>query len=191
MSQSSIVGAISTSLAKALWAGLEFAPDISSIISSENQVSLEPPFRLFSENAPNQNALSVYLYRVVENPDLKNRPPFANPAPDYSQPPLALTCSYLVTPLTESAVKDQKLLARAMQILYDNAIMTVDGNEIRISLDALSLEDMTKLWSSFVRPFRLSVVYQVRVVLIDSERSTRAERVVRKQLEFEPMEPAP
>jgi hypothetical protein len=49
----------------------------------------------------------------------------------------------------------------------------------------MSLEDMTKLWSAFMRSLRLSVSYEVKVVFIDSERETAGEQVRRKRLNFE------
>ncbi len=80
-----------------------------------------------------------------------------------------------------------------MQIFYDNAIIknsSLKGvlkdttEELRIILNPISMEDMTKLWSSFMRPYHLSVSYEVKVVSIDSERQTEAERVRRKQIQY-------
>ncbi len=80
-----------------------------------------------------------------------------------------------------------------MQLLNANAILQgadLQGalknttEEIRIKLNPISIEDMTKLWSGFMRPYRLSVSYEVKVIYIDSEREVEAERIRRKRLEF-------
>jgi hypothetical protein len=197
MSQYSVVGDVSETLRDVLWAHMETDSSVTAILADRNHISFEPPFRLFTEQGPQENNLSIYLYRVVENPDLKNRPQFPDPAPDYRFPPLTLNFFYLVTPLTNSALNDYKLLGKTMQAFYDNAIIRGsdlhgllgdNSEEIRLSLNSASLEDMTKLWCAFLRPYRLSVSYEVRAVIVDSERTTRVERVRRKRLEFEQIE---
>jgi hypothetical protein len=100
----------------------------------------------------------------------------------------------LITPLTNTTDNDHRLLSKAMHILYDNAIirgsqlqgvLTDTAEELRVILNPMSLEDMTKLWSAFMRSLRLSVSYEVKVVFIDSERETASEQVRRKRLNFE------
>jgi hypothetical protein len=58
------------------------------------------------------------------------------------------------------------------------------AEELRIILNPISMEDVTKLWSAFLRSYRLSVSYEVKVIYIDSERETEAERVRRKRIEY-------
>jgi hypothetical protein len=41
---------------------------------------------------------------------------------------------------------------------------------VRVTLQPLSLEEMSRLWSTFQTQYRLSVAYEVSVVLIDSAR---------------------
>jgi hypothetical protein len=194
MSQYSVVNDVSETLRDILWTDMATDTTITAIITDRNHISFEPPFRLFKDDVPQQNFLSVYLFRVLENADLKNRTLLPAHAPVYEYPPLALNFFYLITPLTNSADNDQRVLGKTMQTFYDHAI--VDGSElhgllqtnaeeIRLSLTPCSLEDITKLWCAFLRPYRLSVAYEVRAVLVDSERSTRVERVRRKRLEFE------
>jgi len=194
MSQYSVVTDVSETLRDILWTDMATDPTITAIITDRNHISFEPPFRLFKDDGPQNNFLSIYLFRIVENADLKNRGLLQAHAPVYEYPPLALNFYYLITPLTNSADNDQRVIGKTMQALYDHAV--VDGSElhgllktnaeqIQLSLTPCSLEDITKLWCAFLRPFRLSVAYEVRAVLVDSDRSTRLERVRRKRLEFE------
>lgn len=196
MSDYNVIGAVGDTLRDLIWTGIESDSamvGMGGILKDKNHLSFEPPFRLFKDDGPGDNYLSLYLFRVLENPDLKNGPQFPNPAPDYAFPPLVLNLFFLITPLTNSSLNDQKLLGRVMQLFHDHAIVAgselrgvlqTRAEELRLSLNPLSLEDITKLWSAFLRPFRLSVCYEARAVIVDSERSTRAERVQRKRVEL-------
>lgn len=194
MSHYPVIGDVAETLRDVLWNEMQSDSTITDILKDRTRITFEPPFRLFKDDAPQENHLSIYLFRVVENPDLKNGRYSPSPAPDYRFPPLVLNFFYLITPLTNSAVNDQLLLGRTMQVLYDHGILRgsdlhgmlgTNAEEIRVTMSATSLEDVTKLWCAFLRPFRLSVSYEVRAVVIDSERFTRMEPVIVKRLEFE------
>jgi hypothetical protein len=143
--------------------------------------------------AGNQACVSIFLYRVVENPDLKNRPPI-RVAPDLlRRAPLALNLYYLVTPLLRNTQQSHWLLGRVMQEFADNPVIQGTAlagglrdaaEELRIALDPITLEDLTKLWTTFASPYRVGVSYQVRVVLLDSERVEQSARVRLKRLEM-------
>lgn len=193
MSEYKVINAVSKTLKELLWSMIRNDSTISGIIGSEQQISFEPPFKLVKDTEPDQNYLSLYLYRVIENSDMKNRPLEPKDTNLLQYPPLSLNLFYLITPLTKSADNGYKLLGKTMQILYDSAIvkgpalqdiLANTAEELRIILNPISMEDITKLWSSFMRPYRLSLSYEVKVVYIDSERETEAERVRRKKIEF-------
>ncbi|MEH2455949.1 MAG: DUF4255 domain-containing protein [Nostoc sp.] len=152
-----------------------------------------------TDNVPTENNLSLFLYRVVENSEIKNRALEARNGNRLHYPPLALNLFYIITPLMKDSNDDEasknahKLLGKVMQIFYDHATVKETGlkgvlqntaEELRIIWNPISMEDMTKLWSSFMRPYYLSVSYEVKVVYIDSERETGAEQVRRKQIEY-------
>lgn len=79
-----------------------------------------------------------------------------------------------------------RLLGRAMSVLHDYAVLDADAIQsvlptqdqlehpydqiecIRITPQPLTLDEVSKLWSSFQSQFRLSVAYEVSVVLIES-----------------------
>jgi len=196
MSHYPVVGDVSRTLRDLLWSEMQSDGMITTILPGSGNITSEPPFRLFKDDAPSDNHLSIYLFRVLENADLRNAPQFANPAPDFQFPPLVLNFFYLITPLTNSAENDELLLGRTMQIFYDHAIVRgselsgllgTNAEELRLSLSPTSLEDVTKLWCAFLRPFRLSVAYEVRAVFIDSERSTRMEPVRYKRIDAGPV----
>lgn len=194
MSNYTVIGSVSETLKQLLWAQFQADTQITSVIRDEQSISLEPPFKFLKESDDtSQKCLSIYLYRVLENGDMKNRPLDLREKNRLEYPPLSLNLFYLITPLTGEIATDQLLLGRSMQILYDNAILkgsSLQGvladttEELRVILNPISIEDITRIWSGFMRPYRLSVSYEVKIVYIDSERQKGTEQIQRKQLEF-------
>lgn len=188
-----VVGAVDATLRELLWSRMQDDSDIVSIIGTEQQITFEPPFKIVQDAEPVQDSLSVFLYRVSENPDMKNRPLERVGAGLLRYPPLTLNLFYLLTPLTNTTDNDHMLLSKAMQIFHDNGIvkgselqggLAEEAEELRVILNPMTLEDSSKLWSAFMRPFRLSVSYEVKVIYIDSERELESGQVLRKRLEF-------
>lgn len=200
MSDYNVINDVEDTLKYLLWSSMEHDGSIHGGTGipgfTQDDISCQAPFQLVRDTDPAENKLSLYLYRVVENGERKNRPP--EPLNDHllRYPPLALNLFYLITPLTNNPKNDHRLLGKMMQIFYDNAIVKgpdLQGDlhntaeELRIILNPISIEDVTKLWSAFMRPYRLSVSYEVKVIYIDSLRETGGERVRRKRLEFSQM----
>jgi len=107
-------------------------------------------------------------------------------------PPLTLDLHYMLTshPLTQGGTSagrtldGQRILGRAMRILYDSTILTVSGDDLRITLNPLTLDDMTKIWTTFPdKPFMASACYLVTPVRIDSTRDLSITRVESKKTE--------
>ncbi|WP_433305781.1 DUF4255 domain-containing protein [Actinoplanes sp. CA-030573] len=97
--------------------------------------------------------------------------------------PLPLVLSYLVTALGGTTpAQDTEMLAEAMLLLHDNAILSpaeiqsaLAGSDfatqiekVRITPQPLPVDEISKLWMVFQAPYRLSVAYEVSVVLLRS-----------------------
>jgi hypothetical protein len=144
---------------------------------------------------PANNKLSLWLYQVTEDEFTRNQPSVARtPAANGGDSaellfsPLALNLYYLLTPLTDSALTDQELLGKAMEVFHDNALVHVpmedrDVQELRIVLCRLDLEELTRIWDALRQPYKLSVSYHVRVARIDSRRRQTRARVVERNNE--------
>ncbi|ANA40855.1 MULTISPECIES: DUF4255 domain-containing protein [Geobacter] len=146
--------------------------------------------------------LTLFLYAVSENPHLKNAP--APPAPPGIRraPPLQVDLSYLltahgsrlITDRTERSLEEQRILGRAMRVLYDNSLLAgsvlkggLAGStaQFRINLQPLSLDDLSKIWTALPNnALKASAGYQVSPVAIDSTRSTSGKPVVERTLEY-------
>jgi hypothetical protein len=108
---------------------------------------------------------------------------------------LAVTMHYMLTAFgrdNDTGVPfGHYLLGQAMSVLFDHALLGPDeiknatavalpGSDlhkqverVRITWQPLSLEEISKLWTGLATQYRLSVIYEVSVALIESTRSSR------------------
>jgi hypothetical protein len=160
------------------------------------------------DNAPR---LYVFLYNIIEDGFSKNRPDeFRGGARLFSfKPPLAVNLYYMLTPFSAprssttadppDRVQAHTMIALAMRAFYDNGLVnpkyfpantTLGESQVRISSVQMNLEEITKIWSSFNKPFRLSMCYEVSIVQIQSEGKPKEIHLVdkaaaRSEREFE------
>jgi hypothetical protein len=145
--------------------------------------------------------LSIFLYSVIENAQLKNEEPILN-LNSFKFPPLLVDLYYLLTAYasnqfpdqTEQTLEQHRILGRAMRILYDNSIlggsilqgsMAGTAQELRIVANPISLDDLNQIWSTFRDlGYRLSISYLITPVRIDSVRELGMQRVVSKEMNY-------
>ncbi|HVR96990.1 MAG TPA: DUF4255 domain-containing protein [Thermoanaerobaculia bacterium] len=135
--------------------------------------------------------VNLFLYSPQVDAALRNQdiPGKIKPG-ETGRPPLPLTLFYLLTAYSDDKdeVKSQMLLGRAMGILHDHPLLgaaeikdatdtNVPGSDlheqierVRISLQPLPIDEISKLWTSFQTAYRTSAAYQVSVILIESRR---------------------
>lgn len=147
-------------------------------------------------NADKQR-MNLFLYQALPDAAFRNMElPGRVKSGESGHPALPLTLYYLLTAYSgneEEQTKSHALLGEAMRIFHDHPLLgaeeirdAVKANQdlagsdladqverIRITLDPLSFEHMSKLWTTFQIHYRLSAAYQVSVVLIESTRPTR------------------
>jgi hypothetical protein len=171
-----VIAEVGQSILAVLWEEMQADPQISTLIDNEDRLSLESPADLEGDDTVR---LSVYLYRVVENPYCKNRLPVNEGRGQLLKPPLTLDLYYLVTPLLGQAREQQIVLGKTMQVLYDRATLegtdlagslAASGEDLRVVLNPVTLEETTRVWQALELSYRLSVCYVVRVALVDSTR---------------------
>ncbi|TAH49047.1 MAG: DUF4255 domain-containing protein [Chloroflexota bacterium] len=140
------------------------------------------------------DSVNIFLYQTAINAAWRNQEmPQQVKAGETGQPPLPLCLYYLVTAYSgdESEIKSQEMLGKAMSILHDHPLLDADEikatlgdvpdstlheqiERVRITPQALTLEEVSKLWAAFQINYRLSAAYQLSVVLIESTRPTRS-----------------
>jgi len=164
-------------------------------IGSNATVKTSSPANL-KEPANDADILNLFLYQVNANTVCHS---LGLPARNQNgklmiKPQLALDLHYLLTAASKNELKAQLMLSSAMMALQENAI--IPRNKIRntlslaeeadekflfgsniadqfeslkISLQSISTEELTKLWSSFFQTgYRLSIAYHVSMVLLES-----------------------
>jgi hypothetical protein len=167
---------------------LPFDPDPETELNDAT-CSTKPPDRARQNESTNQ--LNLFLYSTAWSSALRNAdiPRQVRPG-ETAMSPVALTLFYLVTAYgrNNDDLLSHRLLGRAMTLLHDRAILlpgdvdkSLKGNDlgkqverVRITPHTISNEELSKLWAVFQTPYRISVSYEVSVVLLDSARRTKA-----------------
>lgn len=155
------------------------------------QVTLYQPWESFGE----QQGVNLFLYKVEEDPHLKNMNWHGdrNNPTHIARPPLSLTLYYLLTPYAKKITAPEsdiaqtnRILGKAMHILHENPVLNdihntyfnADDNnlfsedlrnsfeKIKITLMPMNMEEISKLWSMGDKPYKLSVTYHVSIVQI-------------------------
>lgn len=170
MSVSTAIGMVSESL--------------RNLLEGEMTLSPKPDVTILApDESGSENRVNLFLYKVQENPTLKNMDWQVKPGSPNQlvPPPLSLNLFYLMTaykqndPQTGNSMAHE-ILGDAMRVFYENPIVPPaylsedlknSREQIRIMLNTLDLDELSKVWATFTKAFRLSVLYEVSVVQLD------------------------
>ena len=195
MSHFSIVRDASLALRDLLFGALNTVPDVDFGFSNvTTDIVLSAPDSDIPENA----RLSVYLYNIAPDPEMRNQRDLAVGPGGLIRPPLPLRLHYLITPLQGDEAQNQLVLGRVMQALHDTPFLGQVGGaplddsfgggspELRLSIVPMTLEELSRIWHAMGTDYRLSVTYMMRVAMIDTALDPRrAARVAEKHLVVE------
>lgn len=145
----------------------------------------------------NSDGLNLFLYQVTWNNGYNNRDvPTRNSSGEViSKPVLGLNLHYLLTAYGSGNddLQTQAILASAMRVLYENPVITRQSIDetvnnqpglatsdltnqtelVKLVHQPLSIEEITKIWSSFFQiHYRISVCYEATVILLDSDKKS-------------------
>jgi hypothetical protein len=175
------IAAVTATLSNLLAKGIRADPELADAV-----VTMQPVDRARPATTTT-NQLNVFLYHILPNAALRNMdmPPRVRNG-ETAMPPLALNLYYLITAYGRDndagGPFSHRLLGRAMSVLADHPVLGPDeirlalaGNDlwsqierIRITQQPLPQDELSKLWTGFQTGFRLSMAYEIAVVLIDS-----------------------
>jgi len=183
-----VIGDVSDSLVAVLREQLLADVSLAPKFTDAGSITLAPP--VDDPQELGAAALSIYLYRILEDPHLKNQTFVPGNGGRLRRPPLTLDLFYLITPLLKEPKDQQIVLGKVMQVLYDRA--TLEGpdlggglaggdDRVRVIFNPVSLEEAARVWQALETTYRLSVCYMLRVALLDSTRETAAGPVVTAQ----------
>jgi uncharacterized protein DUF4255 len=164
--------------------------DVSTIIRDRLNRALAdlggevPPFAelndLSKEVQVTAPMLTIFLYEIAEDPTSRNRPPIRSLPPDAPttrKPPMALLLRYLITPWGPDPETQHRMIGKALQVFYDDAIwqgeelsgsLAGSTDVLQFTLTPLTLDQKSWIWYAIQKPYRLSLNYEVRVVNLDS-----------------------
>ncbi|MDY7088329.1 MAG: DUF4255 domain-containing protein [Actinomycetota bacterium] len=134
-------------------------------------ISIQPP----TAEGSGLSRVNLFAYRLSPNSFLLNRDMV--PVPDEPgqamKPPLGLRVFYLVTAYasSDSALGDagaHNLLGEAMRIFHENPIIPQDllveelrGTSLRITLQMVDPDEVSRVWTALDQPFQLCAIYEV------------------------------
>jgi hypothetical protein len=163
-------------LEKDAWEGMSTKPEI--VFQSPKEIG----------DSGGTNKVSIFLFSTQENPFSKNQEVVPAEPGILQEPPLVLDLYYMITAYGSDATQEKYLLGKVMQIFHDHPAISdsdLPGSpagkdpDVRLFLHPLSLDDLSKLWTSFHDvSLRLSVCYLATAVRIDSTREEVVQRVV-------------
>lgn len=184
------IGSVTKSIAALLAGKLNKPPLLGANVTL--RVTTLPPDDARVDEA---DGVNLFLYRVSESPFSRNiewRGDRSNPARS-KRPPLALSLHYLLTAYAKKGdgtaqddITAHRILGNALSILHENATLNdihdsdfdadVNTNfdaelrdsfeKITISPMPISMEEFSKIWTGLSKAYRLSVAYEVSLVLI-------------------------
>lgn len=191
MSNALAIAAVTATLRNILFGALNNDPDMPP----NPDVTVQPPDKAHEDQRT--HFVNLFLYQVLPNAAWRNMDiPQRVKSGETAMPPLALNLYYMLTAYsqddnvdpTATSTLSHRLLGRAMSALYDNAVLfpsdiaqALPNSElqnqverVRITFQPLTVEEIFRLWSGFQSQYRISVAYEVSVVLIESTQPTKA-----------------
>lgn len=166
---------------------------LDDYVGEDVVVTAQPPYDDLS-----QLGINIFLYRVLESPHRRNDhlPTHDARGQTVNRPTLSLNLQFAVTAYADGDYQAEAMLGCAMQAFHEvpvinrtliRQILSLDPgpnslldsrlaesiDSIRIKLQNLSEDVMSRVWSGFHVPYRLSAFYEVSLVLIESEVSQR------------------
>ena len=116
------------------------------------------------------NVLSLYLLHVGRDPYWRNTPVQGQRGQLNTSQPLSLNLSYLLTSYSEKNWHmEQYLMSVALAYFHANPIYKSATAEFSVTVEADSIEEMSRLWQAITVPIRLSAMFRVAIVFLAPE----------------------
>jgi hypothetical protein len=180
MSNVEAIGAVTATLRNLILDAFKGDDDLG-----DTEVTVQPPDK--ARGQLNKPQLNLFLFQVTMNGAWRNQPiPQQVGSGEAGWPPLPLDLHYLLSAWgrDDNDVEAQRVLGRSMSTLHDHTVLGSDeiknalpGNDlyrqverVRLTPQPLTIDEISKLWSSLATNYRVSTAYEASVVLIESRR---------------------
>jgi Pvc16 N-terminal domain len=195
------IGAVTALLRDLLYEGL-VRQHVVGTLDADHVGALPPD--LIEKVTNGKPRLNLFLHRVSPNTGWSNvgYPAFDGRGTRVGNPPLALDLHYLLTAQGSDDFHAEVLLGCAMQLLHETPVLTRStirqkqatwsaGNDdllralataelsdqaeqIKITPEAMTPEEVSRLWAAFQAHYRPAAAYRVTVVLIESDHARKS-----------------
>ena len=167
-------------------------PQLTALFTAQGYtVSLKSPKEMRTGHPP-EKGLSVWLYQLERSAELTNRPVVRVSPTELRRPPLPMNLHYLFTPIADRTETEQLIIGKVLQVLNDGTTVEPDParpelrETLRISLETLDLESITRVWTALEAPYELCMSYLVHVVDIESgEQPAQSAFVIDRESSYE------
>lgn len=167
---------------------------LRALIAAEGILSNVTALAPDQAGSPGDRRVNLFLYHLGISPALRNQEflwQSRGGGDSQAHPPpftLPLQLHYLLTVHADDEVSAHEVLGPAMRVLHDHAQLTeqeirgaaaaaglnsdlhLQPEKVKVTPLNMSTDEMMKIWTAFQSPYRLSVGYEVSVVLIESAR---------------------
>jgi len=147
--------------------------DLLKIGTTAGDVRLVSPDDFVGLVGSATSTLSVFLYRIVVNSELRNAPRRHLPDGTIRRQPLPLELNYLITAWAGDRDSELRLIGQTLRTLYDHSELgPADlhgasweaGDTVQLVLDTLPIADHYCIWDANETGYRLSLPYTARVI---------------------------
>jgi hypothetical protein len=185
-----VISDVNKTLAELVWNNIKDDKQISSVLSTENQISFSSP--KLTENEGSKK-ITFFLYQITEFSSMRNHPMLKGNQNQEVHRSLHLIFHYLITPYTQNTESNHILLGKILQIFANNAVLrgsllkgglSKNPTALRLALDPLSIDELNRLWSVIGANYRLSLSYSVYPVFIEMAPRKEMPRVVEEKTGF-------
>jgi hypothetical protein len=149
--------------------------ELITIIQNAIVASTIPPFNVTVSGSMPETVrkeghcqLSLYLLHVGRDPYWRNAPRDNPRALTNPQQALSLNLTYLLTAFADKdSVTEQQAMSIALHAFHEQPLFhNGGGEEFTISIEADTIDEMSRLWQAIAVPIRLSSVIKVGVVFV-------------------------
>ena len=162
-----------------------------------SRIQVATPDEFDSLRDPAHPNITVFVYRISVNPQMRNNPRRMLPDGRMARQPLPLELSLLITAWAKETKDELRIIGRILQVLYDRSELSSASlvgsswepdDTVQLVLESLPLDDHWRIWDAAEVPYRLSLTYMARVIGITPAEAVAGPPVVDAKFEIDLLE---
>ncbi len=141
------------------------------------RIQVATPDEFESLRDPAHPNITVFLYRIGINPQMRNNPRRLLADGRLQRQPLPLELCFMITAWAKDTRDELRIVGKILQILYERGELGAsdlvgssweNDDTVQLILESLPLEDHYRIWDATEVPYRLSLTYMARVIGISA-----------------------